>query len=112
MFRFLLFSDWGLGLQGLRVLGKLGFCRVFGITSARNCVRVSGFLSHPRAQHTQFREREMALVLMCGQPCSGKSTAAACLIKALEQQHGTPVILIDEPSLNLDRNHSYQGKVW
>ncbi|KAH8947560.1 hypothetical protein BDL97_11G048300 [Sphagnum fallax] len=50
----------------------------------------------------------MALVLMCGQPCSGKSTAAACLIKALEQQHGTPVILIDEPSLNLDRNHSYQ----
>jgi energy-coupling factor transporter ATP-binding protein EcfA2 len=65
-----------------------------------------------RARNTRNSGREMALVLMCGQPCSGKSTAAACLIKALEQQHGTPVILIDEPSLNLDRNHSYQGKVW
>jgi hypothetical protein len=112
MFRFLLFSNWGLGLQGLRVLGKLGFCSVFGITSARNCVCVWLSSSPARATHAIPGEREMALVLMCGQPCSGKSTAAACLIKALEQQHGTPVILIDEPSLNLDRNHSYQGKVW
>ncbi len=40
MFRFLLLSDWGLGSQGLRVLGKLGFCSVFGISSARNCIFV------------------------------------------------------------------------
>jgi protein KTI12 len=53
----------------------------------------------------------MALVLMCGQPCSGKSTAAACLKEALEKRSNIPVILIDEPSLNLDRNESYQG-VW
>lgn len=50
----------------------------------------------------------MALVIICGQPCSGKSTAAACLIKALAD---TPlsIKLIDEPILNLDRNASYSG---
>lgn len=50
----------------------------------------------------------MALVIICGQPCSGKSTAAACLTKALEKASNVPVILIDEPSLNLDRNSAYQ----
>jgi protein KTI12 len=49
----------------------------------------------------------MALVIICGQPCSGKSTAAACLSKALEKTTNMPVILIDEPSLNLDRNCAY-----
>lgn len=53
--------------------------------------------------------RKMALVIICGQPCSGKSTAAACLVKALEKTSNMPVILIDEPSLNLDRNNAYQG---
>ena len=51
----------------------------------------------------------MALVIICGQPCSGKSTAAACLMKALEKSSNMPVILIDEPSLNLDRTSAYQG---
>jgi protein KTI12 len=51
----------------------------------------------------------MAVVIICGQPCSGKSTAAACLTKALEKASNMPVILIDEPSLNLDRNSAYQG---
>lgn len=50
----------------------------------------------------------MALVIICGQPCSGKSTAAACLLKALGVTP-LPVKLIDEPSLNLDRNQSYSG---
>ncbi len=58
MFRFLLFSDWGLGLQGLRVLGKLGFCSVFGITSARNCVRVRLSSSPARATHAIPGERD------------------------------------------------------
>ncbi|XP_073393103.1 protein KTI12 homolog isoform X2 [Physcomitrium patens] len=52
--------------------------------------------------------RNMALVIICGQPCSGKSTAAACLMKALEKTINMPVVLIDEPSLNLDRNSAYQ----
>lgn len=51
----------------------------------------------------------MALAIICGQPCSGKSTAAACLMKAIEKTSTMPVILIDEPSLNLDRNVAYQG---
>jgi len=52
----------------------------------------------------------MALVLVCGQPCSGKSTAAECLRRALEAQHPSSccnVRIIDEPSLHLDRNQSY-----
>lgn len=51
----------------------------------------------------------MALVVMCGQPCSGKSSAAAALIKALEKAKSKPVSLINEPSLNLDRNESFKG---
>lgn len=50
----------------------------------------------------------MALVIICGQPCSGKSTAAACLIKALSDAP-LSIKLIDEPTLNLDRNKSYSG---
>ncbi|BBN19541.1 protein KTI12 [Marchantia polymorpha subsp. ruderalis] len=50
----------------------------------------------------------MALVVMCGQPCSGKSSAAAALIKALEKAKSKPVSLINEPSLNLDRNESFK----
>lgn len=51
----------------------------------------------------------MALVVMCGQPCSGKSTAAHCLAEALrasEELHLT-VRIIDESSFHLDRNQSY-----
>ncbi|KAG6551577.1 hypothetical protein Mapa_007000 [Marchantia paleacea] len=50
----------------------------------------------------------MALVVMCGQPCSGKSSAAAALIKALVKANAKPVSLIDEPSLNLNRNESFK----
>ncbi|KAJ7548516.1 hypothetical protein O6H91_07G014800 [Diphasiastrum complanatum] len=48
----------------------------------------------------------MALVLLCGQPCSGKSTAAACLVNALGDL--AQIQVIDEPSLNLDRNQCYK----
>ncbi|KAK9095874.1 hypothetical protein Sjap_021371 [Stephania japonica] len=51
----------------------------------------------------------MALVVICGQPCSGKSTAATCLaesLRALEDLKET-VRIIDESSFHLDRNHSY-----
>ncbi|RWW09971.1 hypothetical protein BHE74_00016452 [Ensete ventricosum] len=52
----------------------------------------------------------MALVVICGQPCSGKSTAAACLADALQAMDPKPTVrIIDESSLHLGRNQSYAG---
>ncbi|KAG6492475.1 hypothetical protein ZIOFF_047438 [Zingiber officinale] len=53
----------------------------------------------------------MALVVICGQPCSGKSTAAACLADAIQSVDGPKpsVRIIDESSLHLGRNQSYAG---
>lgn len=54
----------------------------------------------------------MALVVMCGQPCSGKSEAAACLAAALRSSvPDVTVRVIDESSLHLGRNESYKGIV-
>ena len=52
----------------------------------------------------------MALVVVSGQPSSGKSTASAKL-KELFQSKGLQVSVIDEPSLQLLRNDSYRGEV-
>lgn len=50
----------------------------------------------------------MALVVICGQPCSGKSTAAFCLAEALQAVEPKPTVrIIDESSLHLGRNQSY-----
>ncbi|XP_077231849.1 KTI12-like, chromatin associated protein [Tasmannia lanceolata] len=50
----------------------------------------------------------MALVVICGQPCSGKSTAAICLSEALQALEFKPTVrIIDESSLHLGRNQSY-----
>ncbi|CAN0896452.1 Protein KTI12 homolog [Linum grandiflorum] len=50
----------------------------------------------------------MALVVICGQPCSGKSTAATCLAEALrESETKFNVRIIDEASFHLDRNQNY-----
>ena len=51
----------------------------------------------------------MALVVVSGQPCSGKSTASAKL-KELLQSKGLQVSVIDEPTLQLIRNDSYKGE--
>ena len=52
----------------------------------------------------------MALVVMCGQPCSGKSAAAACLAAALRTSSTDLIVrIIDESSLHLGRNDSYKG---
>lgn len=51
----------------------------------------------------------MALVIVSGQPCSGKSRASAKL-KELLQTKGLQVSVIDEPSLQLLRNDSYKGE--
>lgn len=50
----------------------------------------------------------MALVVICGQPCSGKSTAALCLAEALKESGSNQTVrVIDETSFHLDRNQSY-----
>uniref|UniRef100_A0A0D9XR89 Uncharacterized protein n=1 Tax=Leersia perrieri TaxID=77586 RepID=A0A0D9XR89_9ORYZ len=52
----------------------------------------------------------MALVVICGQPCSGKSAAAACLTAALSSSATELTVrTIDESSLHLGRNDSYKG---
>ncbi|ONM51073.1 Protein KTI12-like protein [Zea mays] len=54
----------------------------------------------------------MALVVMCGQPCSGKTAAAACLAVALHSSSpDLTVRIIDESSLHLRRNDSYKDMV-
>ncbi|KAJ1692249.1 hypothetical protein LUZ63_008947 [Rhynchospora breviuscula] len=59
----------------------------------------------------------MALVVMCGQPCSGKSTAAILLSEALQSACATggdqrlALRIIDESSLHLGRNQSYADMV-
>lgn len=54
----------------------------------------------------------MALVVMCGQPCSGKSAAAACLAAALRSSSADLAVrVIDESSLHLGRNESYKDMV-
>ena len=51
----------------------------------------------------------MALVVICGQPCSGKSKAALCLAEALKESEELKqqVRIIDEACFHLDRNQSY-----
>ncbi|XP_050203535.1 protein KTI12 homolog [Mercurialis annua] len=50
----------------------------------------------------------MALVVICGQPCSGKSTAALCLAEALKESDSKLTTrIIDETSFHLNRNQSY-----
>lgn len=51
----------------------------------------------------------MPLVVVCGQPCSGKSTVAARLA-GLMQEQGAETLLIDEPSMHLTRDASYQSE--
>ncbi|KAK7292677.1 hypothetical protein RJT34_15528 [Clitoria ternatea] len=50
----------------------------------------------------------MALVVICGQPCSGKSNAALSLAEGLkESELKEQVRIIDEACFYLGRNHSY-----
>jgi dephospho-CoA kinase len=50
----------------------------------------------------------MPLVVLTGQPASGKSTAAARLRQLLEP-HGA-VTVVDEPSQHLERNTAYASE--
>lgn len=50
----------------------------------------------------------MALVVVCGQPSSGKSKASLCLADALKESESKETVkIINEDSLHLDRNQSY-----
>lgn len=50
----------------------------------------------------------MPLVVICGQPSSGKSTVARRLAQEL-QAAGVEALIVDEPSLHLKRDESYRG---
>jgi hypothetical protein len=50
----------------------------------------------------------MPLVVLSGQPASGKSAVAEQLVKQFVHAGHAPV-LIDEPSLHLDRNGAYSS---
>ncbi len=52
----------------------------------------------------------MPLIVIVGQPCSGKSTAAGLLAR-LFRNKGLDVIVIDEPSLHVDRNEGYKSEL-
>ncbi|CAF2108757.1 hypothetical protein Bca4012_094067 [Brassica carinata] len=50
----------------------------------------------------------MALVVICGQPCSGKSIAAITLAESLKKSDTKQSVrIIDEASFHLDRNQNY-----
>ncbi|KAK9819699.1 hypothetical protein WJX72_001375 [[Myrmecia] bisecta] len=49
----------------------------------------------------------MPLVLICGQPCSGKSRVAAALREHFLSK-GQQAVIVDEPSQYLDKNSAYQ----
>ena len=51
----------------------------------------------------------MALIIVCGPPCSGKSAAAAQICSALTPASQS-LCIVDEPGLNLIRSHSYASE--
>ena len=50
----------------------------------------------------------MPLIVICGHPCSGKSTVAQRIAEICRQRGGDAVV-VDEESLHLVRNDSYKG---
>lgn len=75
-----------------------------------NCEQeeVRGHLELSKGPPAIFFPQKMALVVICGQPCSGKSTTALCLSEALKESEPKPTVrIIDEASFHLDRNQSY-----
>ena len=50
----------------------------------------------------------MPLLIVCGQPCSGKSTITQRLAEKIKSL-GTEVVVIDERTIALDRNAAFQG---
>ena len=51
----------------------------------------------------------MPLVLMCGLPCSGKSSRAQSLERFLMGDHGKNVQIIGDESIQIDKNEVYSG---
>ena len=50
----------------------------------------------------------MPLIILCGQPSSGKSTVASALERELTQSQ-KEVVVISEQTLHQDRNAAYSG---
>ncbi|MEW5300350.1 MAG: hypothetical protein WDW36_003286 [Sanguina aurantia] len=52
----------------------------------------------------------MSLIVICGQPCAGKSRVAAALLALLEAK-GVSASVVDEPSFGLTKTESYEDNV-
>lgn len=50
----------------------------------------------------------MPLIILCGQPSSGKSTVASALERQLNQSQ-KDVVVVSEQTLYQDRNAAYSG---
>lgn len=50
----------------------------------------------------------MPFLIICGQPCSGKSTIAGKVADKL-RLHGAQVVVIDESSASVDRDTAFKG---
>lgn len=102
--------------------GKLGVCATFeapaapvgprtAITSLPNLtlVRANSLKAapHPRACRAHHPQPgTMPLVVLVGQPCSGKSGVAARLAALLDGQ----VLVVDEPSVHVQRDAAYASE--
>nr|TKR74364.1 hypothetical protein D5086_0000293970 [Populus alba] len=102
----------------MRFFLSLPFC-VYALLSGSSAFRFASFSLSPAPLPLPLKAvavilegvqdfLQMALVVICGQPCSGKSTAALCLSVALKESESNSTIrIIDEASFHLDRNQSY-----
>lgn len=52
----------------------------------------------------------MALIVVCGHPCSGKSAAARFLEEALQAAGAQTVVILGEDSLKLTKRDAYKGE--
>ena len=53
----------------------------------------------------------MPLIVICGNPCCGKTTVANKLKEYFEKQKNLVVNLINEESLNVDKNECYKDSL-
>ncbi len=59
-------------------------------------------------KQSTFTPCKMPLLLVCGRPCTGKSTVTKLVAKALESA-GCDVIIVDEPTAHIDKNKMHKG---
>jgi len=51
----------------------------------------------------------MALIMVCGKPCVGKTSFSKALQEHLLEQHAVQAVIINTESLGLQRSSAYAG---